>query len=345
MAYGQSRAVVMRYLVEDGFGPDVSARVGVSYGRTSGEIDPVKVIDRVEVDIGITPLMAASEDGRIAILYYDGRERLRLAVREPGGDFEVASVGRAASGDLALDVGLNGDIVVAWRDFGVVKARVQRRGHGLGRVEVLGPTETTATVDASVADDGHVAVAWSNVDFRSGPGGETLTASSTVVRAAIRPPGPRLFEAAQTLYDSGEPRGPQTSVTIDSSATGATVAWTESEVDTQGTQRFPILTATTDAARRFEAPVSIPAEGAVEDIALTAGGSTSVAWTPMGQSVGLFAASRPAGGTAFGPQETVTDRPASFAKFALNPQDGRSTLIWNGTDDSGNPALPASTRE
>ncbi|MCP9491506.1 MAG: hypothetical protein MSC31_16770 [Solirubrobacteraceae bacterium MAG38_C4-C5] len=305
----------------------------------------MKVIDRVEVDIGITPLMAASEDGRIAILYYDGRERLRLAVREPGGDFEVASVGRAASGDLALDVGLNGDIVVAWRDFGVVKARVQRRGHGLGRVEVLGPTETTATVDASVADDGHVAVAWSNVDFRSGPGGETLTASSTVVRAAIRPPGPRLFEAAQTLYDSGEPRGPQTSVTIDSSATGATVAWTESEVDTQGTQRFPILTATTDAARRFEAPVSIPAEGAVEDIALTAGGSTSVAWTPMGQSVGLFAASRPAGGTAFGPQETVTDRPASFAKFALNPQDGRSTLIWNGTDDSGNPALPASTRE
>lgn len=353
VAYGQTRAVLMRYLVEERGSVD-SARVGVSYGRTSGDIDPVGVIDRVEVDIGIPPLMAASEDGRIAIVYNDGSERLYLAVREPGGDFERRLVGRAQSGDIALDVGANGDIVVAWWESNRVTARVQRRGHGLGRVENLGPANPHPTLDASVADNGQVAVAWSTVDLSDGRTGDFRTLSPTVVRAAIRPPGPNLFKPAQTLYDTGEPRRqPRTYVAIDSSAAGATAAWTAHQPDAQGTQRYPILTATTDAGGRFEAPTPIADEGDVEDIVVDPDASATVAWRPsrvdeQGGSLPsseLLAAVRPPGGATFGPAETVSDRYAAAPRFALNPLDGRPTLIWNGTGDTGKPALRASTRD
>lgn len=352
-AYGQSRAVVMRFLIEDRTGSSPDARVGVSYGRTSGDIDPVKVIDRVKVDIGVSPLMAASEDGRIAILYYDGSERLYLAVREPGGDFKRRFVGRAQSGDIALDVGRNGDIVVAWRDQVQIKVRVQRRGHGLGRVESLGPAEPTTTVDASVADNGQVAVAWSTVDVTSGRQGFFTVLSPSVVRAAIRPPGPRRFEPAQTLHDSGKPRDAQTYVAVDASDAEATVAWTAVEADAQGNERYSVQSATTDAARRFGAPNRIATDGGVEDVVVDSAGSALVAWDAVSRNEqgelradpGLFAAVRPAGATTFGPAETVSDERASFARFALNPLDDRPTLIWNGTGDSGAPALRASTRD
>jgi len=345
IAYGQTRAVVLRYLVENRAGSDRTGRVGVSYGRTSGDIDPVRVIDRVAVDNGVEPLMAASEDGRIAIVYYDGSERLRLAVREPGGDFAHRAVGRAQSGDIALDVGANGDVVVAWRDQGRLKARVQRRGHGLGRVEDLGPAQTTTAVDASVADNGQVAVAWSTVNFASDRQGGGATLTPTVVRAAIRPPGPHLFEPAQTLYNSGRPiEPPLTSVATDSSAHSAVVGWTANEVDAQGTKRYPVLTATSDTARRFGATSQVATEGVVEDVVARFDGMTTVLWTPLRTKPGLFAAARPADGAAFGPAETVTGEQASSAKLTINPRDGLPTAIWNGIDGSGTPALRASTR-
>lgn len=344
-AYGQTRAVMSRFLVEDRSGSEDTARVGVSYGRTWGDIDPIKVIDRVEYDTGVAPLLSASEDGRIALLYFDGPERIYLAVREPGDGFERRRIGRAPSGDVALDVGANGDIVAAWRESNRIKARVQRRGHGLGREEDLGPAEPNTALDASVADTGQVTVAWSTVDFAADRQGGGVTLTPTVVRAAVRPPGPRLFEPTQTLYDTGEPRGAATFVAVDSSADAATVAWTASEIDAQGVERNPVLTATSDATRRFSATVPIAAEGDVADVLVDPSGMALVAWDSVRAGSGLFAAIRSSGGSEFAQAETVTDREASFANFSLNPADGRPTLVWNGSSDSGASALRASTRD
>lgn len=348
VAYGHTRAVVLRYLVDgDRVRTGGTARVGVSYGRTSGDIDPIRVIDRVRVFSDPPPLMAASEDGRIAFAYNDrteGTEALRLAVREPGRDFEQRAVGPAGSEDFALDVGVNGEIVVAWRDRGEnrVKARVQRRGHSLGRIEDLGPAQETTTLDASVADDGQIAAAWSTVHFVPDPRGQSSPQSPVVVRAAIRPPGPHRFESAQTLYDSAERREAVTDLAIDSSASAATVAWTASQVDAQGTKRFSVLTSTTDATRRFSPPAPVAADGTIEDLGVGSDGSATAAWTPFrvdeqGDRLsgdGLFAARRPAAGATFGPAEAVSDaEPVSGARLALNRLGHQPTLVWNGTGE------------
>lgn len=346
VAYGQTRAVLLRYLVEgEAVNTGGIARVGVSYGRTSGDIDPVKVIDRFRVFFDGPPLMAASEDGRIAIVYNDrteGTEALRLAVREPGGEFEQRAIGPPGAEDVALDVGANGDIVVAWRedefyrrDSGRIKARVQRRGHGLGRVEDLGPGETTTTLDASVADDGHVTVAWSAVDFFATTRGSSGVNSPVVVRAAVRPPGPHPFEPTQTLYDSGEPTEVVTDLAVDSSASAATVAWTANERDAQGLTRFSIQIATTDAGRRFGAPTPIALDGS---LVVAPDGSATATWTPLRRDQerdyvyddGLLAAFRPGAALSFGPTETVSDERAYDGRLALNPRDGRPTVVWNG---------------
>lgn len=360
VAYGQTRAVLLRYLVDtDAVARGGIARVGVSYGRTSGDIDPIKVIDRFRVFFDGPPQMAASEDGRLALAYNDrteGKEALRLAVREPGDNFEQRAVGPAGSEDFVVDIGSNGDIVVAWRDRADnrVRARVQRRGHSLGRVEDLGPAEETTTLDASVADDGQVAVVWSAVDAVSSPRGSSGARSPVIVQAAIRPSGPHLFEPTQALYDSGERREVLTDLAIDSSGASATVAWTASQIDAQGAKRFEVLTATTNTARRFSAPTSIAADGTVKDLAVGSDGSATVAWTPFrvdeqGDRLiddGLFAVRRPATGAAFGPTETVSNEQLSFARLALNPRDGRPTMVWNGTGDTAQQVvLRASTRE
>lgn len=359
VAYGQTRAVVLRYLVED---KDLTvggiARVGVSYGRTYGDIDPVKVIDRFRFFVDGPPLMAASDDGRIAIVYNDrtqGTGALRLAVREPGGDFEQRLIGPPGAQVLALDVGVNGDIVVAWQQEdldggpGTIKARVQRRGHGLGRTEDLGPAAPTTNIDASVADNGQIAVTWSTGDFRSNARYQFFSSSPVVVRAAIRPAGPHRFEATQTLYDSSSTLDRLTSVAVDSSEDAATVAWTAGQVDPDGRMSFSVMSATPDATGRFAASTTVAQDGAVEDVLVDSDGSATVVWTPPqvdaegqpSRREGLLAAARTGPDAAYGPVEMVSDERTSFARLASNPEDGRVTALWNG--DFGR--LAGSTRD
>lgn len=358
VAYGETRAVVLRFLVDPrrlSTGTHV-ARVGVSYGRTSGDIDPVKILDEYRVGDGDDlPLMAASRDGRIAVAYLERRPArspiLWLAVREPGQRFERRQVDQGDIEDLTLDVGANGEIVVAWREDDHIRARVQRSGHSLGRIEELGPAAPTATLDASVADNGEIAVAWSAVHFVNDGRGISVPQSPVVVRAAIRPSGPRHFEPAQTLYDSGERRDLLTDIAIDSSATGATVAWTATQLDGSGARRAQIQTASSDSTRRFGPPQPIVADATVNDIMVRSEGVATVVWTPLlpdpqrglVRGDGLFASVRAADSAAFGGLETVTDEPASLARLALNPLDGRATVLWHGPSD-GSPSLRASTR-
>lgn len=319
------------------------ARIGVSFGRTDGRIEPFRALDAYRRSPEAPAAMAAGDDGRIAIAYVESRpgagDLLWLTVRAPGERFERRVVrGSGRISDLAVDVGDGGDVAVAYRRDDRVEARVQRSAHSLGRVEVLGPAHPVATLDVSVAASGRVAVAWGSHAT------DGASRGPLAVHAVLRPPGPRRFGAAQTLSgeEKGGARGGEPRVALATAPDGAaTVAWTDGAA--------LVRTATASAAGRFTEAQTVAAGGAVEDVAVGPLGTALVVWsgTHTGGSPGLFAALAPAG-AVFGPAEIVTDEAEAFdARVAVDARDGRPTVVWNAT--SADPLRPinplrASTR-
>ncbi|MDQ3609462.1 MAG: hypothetical protein M3459_11255 [Actinomycetota bacterium] len=213
VAYGETRAALLRVLPQRGEPSDShKVRVGISFGRTDGDIEPFRALDsyrrapRVPVLDAVPAAMAAGDDGRIAIAYVESRpgagDLLWLTVRAPGERFERCVVrGSGRISDLVLDVGDGGDVAVAYRRDERIEARVQRSGHSLGRVEDLGPAQPVATLDVSMATSGRVAVAWGSYAT------DGASRAPLAVRAALRPPGPRRFGAAQTLSEEAQRPG------------------------------------------------------------------------------------------------------------------------------------------
>lgn len=355
VAYGEKRAVLLRVLPQRGEQSDSNkVRVGISFGRTDGDIEPFRTLDeyrrgpQVPVLDAVPAVMAADDDGRIAIAYVEprpgARDLLWLTVRAPGGRFERRVVrGSGRISDLALDVGDGGDVAVAYRRDDRIEARVQRSGHSLGRAEDLGPADPIATLDVSVATSGRVAVAWGSY------ASDGAARAPLAVRAALRPPGPRRFGAPQSLLEEAQRPGAaeEPPVAVATAPDGAvTVAWTDGAKS--------VRTAAAPATDRFSEARTVAADGMVEDVAVGPLGTALVVWSGVsssesfgGQPTGLFAALAPAGAD-FGPAETVTEEAGVFETgIAVDPSSRLPTVIWNAASVDAlralNP-LRASTR-
>lgn len=338
MAYGETRTAFLRR-TEAG---DDRVRLGVSFGRTDGDIDALRTMDTFRE--GGAAAIDAGSDGRIAVAYVEragGEDRLWLAIRSPGRPFGAPRVirGGGQMSDVAVAVGNGGDLLVAYRRGDRLEARVQRDEHSLGAVQHLGPADARTQIAAETAPSGRMLVAWRERD--------TPTSSSDfvpVVRAAVRPAGPRAFRddvvlsEDATLVPAGS--GSLGPVAVDMTADGtATVVFSQQEGDVVATRA-----ATTDARARFGEPQPISPRDTVDDVAVSEAGAIIVATEPPGSTgQGISAYIRPAGGTFGGPELAAPREGGGDATVAVDPTTGAPTVVWVSRTGGGE-TVRAATR-
>ena len=332
-AYGQSRAVLLRALPADrrrsGAG---DIRLAVSFGRTSGEFGRSRVLDRY-MRAPADAAIAATPGGRIAVAYVErrrDRDVLRLALRRPGRGFDrpraIRTRGRIRQ--LALDYGAGSDLVVAYRRDSRLETRVQRAGHSMGRVTDLGRVEPETLLDVSVARTGRTVVAWQS------SGGDRRSLVPSVVRAAVRPAGPRHFRRPQVLdpHASYVPGG----LAADTAQDGtATVAWTGR--DRFGARPTPVLAATTDGRGFFTAPEQLDDSGVAGDVVVGANGTALVVWSQRSQAGAgaepedrILGALQPPGGRFGSPEAISPPETARAPVIGLDPSRNQPTVAWLG---------------
>ncbi len=336
------------------FKHDSRTRLDVAFGRTDGTVGAARPL------VTITNLehlaFASSPRGDLAVGWIefsctrDGsgnclteRRRLRIAVRPAGKAFRPAvTLARDArtdgselsDGDPVLAFGAQGDLVVAFtgrrttRSHAlVVLSRVRRANHGFGGALVVGPRRSSTDIDAGVTSTGAVFVAWGSQD-----GGEEANLPF-VVRAARRAAGAAKFAAARVLDPgAGVSRSPgRVALGVAPDGTAA-VAW--SQAVGKPVTGFPVRVATSTTGGTFGSATDLAPFGAVQDVAVSAGGTVLVVWglitldDPQ-TAEQIVAGMLPGGTTAFGAPETVSelDRP-STADAAFDPVTGQATIVW-----------------
>lgn len=339
VAYGSTRAALLRLdRLPARTGQTQRVRLGVSLGRTDGDVDPQRVLDEyvpaTTHNSTARPAIDANDRGQIAVAYLERRgERtyLRLAERRPDRGFRRPRVVRGSGQLTHVDVayGEGGDLVVAYRRGERLEARVQRAGHALGDVRDLGPADDITSIDTAIAPTGRVVVAWGTQD-----GGEEPNTPFTV-RATVAPAGTARFRDAVVLDSGGPAVRPRGDVAVDTARDGtASVAWSSIQGSYRTGLAFPVLASITDARAAFGPPQILAASGATGDVAARGDGQFAVAWgslepgqqTPEGSRV--LASVRPPGG-AFAAAELVADEGANADVDAdYDPRTGRPTVVW-----------------
>lgn len=320
VAYGETRAVFLRR-TDAG---DGRVRLGVSYGRTDGDIDPLRTLDTFRS--GGDAAIDASDEGQIAVAWVErtgGQDRLWLVSRSPGGKFSDPRIirGSGQMADVAVAHGDGGDLLVAYRRGDRLEARVRRDGGSLGGVQDLGPAGADTQIAASTAPTGRMVVAWRERSTRD-DGAEALP----TVRAAIRPAGPRSFRDSEVVGDRGVSDLAQAGrVAVETAPDGtATVVFSELDGDV-----LTMRAASTDARASFTQPQTISPRGSVDDLAVTESGAI-VTFTepPSSAGNGIVALTRPTAGV-FGTPELVSPRrDASDSAVAIDPTSGLPTIAW-----------------
>jgi hypothetical protein len=342
-AYGASRAVAA-VLRPSGDVAAQRSRVAVAFGRTSGRFDAARTLftgARVRA-----ARIAAGADGHAALAFWQDRgtrtDRVYVSLRSPGGRFGAPvrlTEGRVRS--VAVAVGPEGGVLVAWDALGRVRARYRSPG-----ARRFSSTETIrsepaffAGLHAAVTDGGRAYLAWS-AQFQS-EGGER---GPVFYQAAVRSSGGR-FREAQLLERQGAER-PRAGIALAlAPRRGATVAWTGFD---GATARARV--ADTDAAGRFGAARDVSPAGetaVVSDVAASADGARLVVWDNGGfEADQVRAAAAPAGG-AFGAPETVS--PGGAAEEArlgraVFGRGGEPTVVWTDRPEGSPPPGGAAPR-
>jgi hypothetical protein len=330
VAYGSTRALVLRQTSID---RDRRVRLGVSFGRVTGDVDPQRVLD--EYADGGGAAIAANSRGDAVVAWIEarpGRDLLWMAERRAGRPFgkrRVIRSGRRMS-DVDVAVGEGRDVVVAYRRADRLEARWSRAGGRLEGPQSLGPTDDLTNVEAAVARSGRMVVAWGAQD------GGIEANEPYVVRAAVRPAGPRGFRPATTLDPGGAAVRPESGVRVALAPDGTgVVAWAAAERSGQ-TMTFPVRAAAVDAGARVT-PLAreLAPSGRLGAVTVTGDGTATAVWTRLGGADGLSpgpveAAVRAPGEPAFAATEQVSgDFTTGPPSAALDPRTGRPTAVWS----------------
>jgi hypothetical protein len=309
-------------------------RLQVRFGRTDGTFGSARTVvdDRERL---VSPVLAADARGDAALAWFADRgtfnDRVFVSLRPAGGSFgrPIQLVqGRIRS--VAVAVGPEGQVLVAWDARGKIQARFQRsRTASFGSTETIQSEETFfAQIHAAVGDSGRAYLAWS-AKFMSEGGAQ----HDVFYEVAVRPSG-KPFRPA-TLLERQPATRPQGPIGITLNGRDATVAWSGFD-GTNGRVRA----ASTDPSAHFgpAQDVSPPGTDAVLSDIDTAAGTRVIAWDNGSFDANqVFAAVAPAlpPGGPFGPAETVSA--AQEARGAVVVPAAPAGLVWSNRPAGSHP--------
>jgi len=362
-AYAATRTVALLQRNAPGARPNgdfqTAQRLSVAFGGVDGTFGTPHVLQSSVAPLLADADLAVNDRGDAIAAWIQERDTTRTGValndvlwistRRAGGSFSRPTVlvgsGRLTSVDVA--VGANGDLLVAFTRAPIasgrqgqprsVAVRYRRAGHSFGSIQTIGPNEGFADIATAIAPNGRGYVAYGTQDL-----GEEANQPFRVY-AAVKPAGPNRFRAAAQLDDGANglerPVG-NVSIAVAPNA-DATVAWSGVRTQTSPTLQvfYPVLAASTGAGARFGAAQSVAAgNGAVGGVTVSPAGTATVVWTALrpglfAQPTGVLAAQRPAGASAFGTAETVTDQAPgandSPPAIALDPASAQPVVAFS----------------
>jgi hypothetical protein len=332
VAYGNSRTLA-------GFqrmigAPEIGrTKLQVRFGRTDGSFGHATTV--ADDNRLLRPVIAANAKGDAALAWFADRgtfnDRVFVSLRRAGGRFGHPirlAEGRIRS--VAVAVGPEGQVLVAWDARGTIRARLRRsQTTPFGTTETIRSEETFfAQIHAAVASSGRAYLAWS-AKFISEGGAQ----HPVFYEVAVRPSG-QSFRPA-TLLETQPATRPQNPIGITLNGRDATVAWSGFD-GTNGRVRV----ARTDSSAHFGAAQDVSPAGtdAVLSDLDTAGGTRVVAWDNGSFDANqVFAAVAPAipPGGPFGPAEAVSA--AQEARGAVVVPAAPVGLVWSNRPAGSNP--------
>jgi hypothetical protein len=332
VAYGNSRTLA-------GFqrmiGPPEIGRtkLQVRFGRTDGTFGHATTV--ADDNRLLRPAIATNAKGDAALAWFADcgtfNDRVFVSLRSAGGRFGHPirlEEGRIRS--VAVAVGPEGQVLVAWDARGKIQARFRRSmTTPFGTTETLRSEETFfAQIHAAIGTSGRAYLAWS-AKFVSEGGAQ----HPVFYEAAVRPSG-QWFRAA-TLLETQPANRPQEPIGITLNGRDATVAWSGFD----GTNAR-VRAASTDASAHFGPPQDVSPAGsdAVLSDLKTAAGRRVVAWDNGGfdanQVFAALALPTPPP-SPFGPAEVVS--PAQEARGAVVLPAAPVALVWSNRPAGSHP--------
>jgi hypothetical protein len=332
VAYGSSRTLAgfQRMLGPPEIG---RTKLQVRLGRTDGTFGHATTV--ADDNRLLRPALAANAQGDAALAWFADRgtsnDRVFVSLRSAGGRFGhpiQLTEGRIRS--VAVAVGPQGQVLVAWDARGKIQARFRRSmTSAFGSTETIQSEETFfAQIRAAVAESGRAYLAW-GAKFMSEGGAQ----HQVFYEVAVRPSG-RRFRAAQLLETQPATR-PQEPIGITLNGRDATVAWSGFD-GTNGRVRAAV----TDSSAHFGAAQDVSPAGtdAVLSDLDTAAGTRVVAWDNGSFDANqVFAAVAPAipPGGPFGPAEAVSA--TQEARGAVVVPAAPAGLVWSNRPAGSHP--------
>ena len=311
-------------------------KLQVRFGRTTGTFGHATTI--ADDKFLVRPAIAANASGDAALAWFADRgvsnDRVLVSLRRAGGSFGHPirlAEGRIRS--VAVAVGPEGQVLVAWDARGTIRARFRR--------SMTTPFEATETIrsdeaffaqiHAAIGNSGRAYLAWS-AKFISEGGAQ----HDVFYEVAVRPSG-RRFRAA-TLLERQPASRQQAPIAIAVIGRDATVAWSGFD----GTNAR-VRASSTDSAGRFGPPQDVSPTGVdavVSDLKMAAG-QRVVLWDNGGfEANQVFAAlANPTPPPSpFGPAEAVS--PAQEARAGAVVPAAPIGAVWSNRPAGSHPPGP-----
>ena len=298
-----------------------------TFGPVEDLSSPIQVLRGLEI--------AVAPDGETTVVWSrsDGSTDLVQARTRPAGSNTFGAVEDLSSTaptitDLRIAVAANGETTVVWtRNTGLLPPTLQATtrpagSNTFGAVEDLTPVgQDIINPEVAVAPNGETTVVWTQRGL----------SSNWLVQARTRPAGSNTFGAVEDLASSG------LSGFAPKAAAGpngeTTVVWTRGG-GSQVVQARTRPAGSNTFGDAQDLSVANLNSSNRPDVAIAANGETTVLWTtffPGSGDVGQ-ARTRPAGSSAFGAVEGISEvSNQSVPRLAVAP-DGAATVIWERED-------------
>ncbi len=276
-----------------------------------------------------------------------GGERVRVAVRPPGGSFgpPLTLARSASSGPVAASVGQDGEMLVVWRDGPGIDTR-SRSAAGSWEPAHRVASGAVDSIAAALGPNHAAYLLWSHTQATSAP------EAPRVVGGAVR--GPRSRRFATTILEHGtwpttytlDPSPYRFALRVALVRGGALAAWTS-----WSGRNLQVRTATATGRLFGAGRLATPAgqDFALGDLAASASGRPALALVsnPSVTPTGPFVVFGTPGGSFGAPEAVGPGSPRIEGEaLAFSPTSGRPTVVWTQYDDALSRGLAlASTRE